>query len=94
MEAAHSLGCVLYSVGGLTPPYTDLITERISNMKITSKQADYLWEAVEWAIGDGMRIPDKEEAQVIQQLKEIACACSECKKETERKSNNNNKQKG
>ena len=53
-----------------------------------------LWEAVEWAIGDGMRIPDKEEAQVIQQLKEIACACSECKKETERKSNNNNKQKG
>ena len=37
-------------------------------MQITCKQAHFLLDAVEWAVGDGMTSPDKEEAQVIQQL--------------------------
>jgi hypothetical protein len=41
-------------------------------MDITNKQANYILMAIEWAIGDGMHSPDKEESQIIQQLQAIS----------------------
>ena len=37
-------------------------------MEITSKQAQFILNAIEWAVGDGMTPPDYEEAQIIMAL--------------------------
>jgi len=36
---------------------------------VSIKQAAYLLSAVDWAVGDGLHPPDKEESQVILSLK-------------------------
>ena len=39
---------------------------------ITPKQAQFILDAVEWAVGDGMSPPDYEQAQIIMTLNFIA----------------------
>ena len=37
-------------------------------MEITPKQAQFIINAIEWAVNDGMSPPDREEAQIIMAL--------------------------
>ena len=41
-------------------------------MKITLKQAQFILDAIEWAVNDGMSPPDYEQAQIIMALNFIA----------------------
>tara|TARA_R100001244_G_C5171739_1_gene131759 strand:- start:11275 stop:11421 length:147 start_codon:yes stop_codon:yes gene_type:complete len=41
-------------------------------MKITPKQAQYILDAIDWAVNDGMAAPDFEQSQIMMQLNFIS----------------------